>query len=104
MARKFQYVVYKITFPNGKIYVGKDIGKGGHTIRYFGSWDFGRVEQDFSKEQLADFTIRREILFESDDRVEVGIKEMALIVELGANDPDRGYNSIPKFIPKKDEV
>ncbi|UWQ03048.1 hypothetical protein K3X44_06955 [Aliiroseovarius crassostreae] len=101
MTRKFAYVVYKITFPNGKIYIGKDIGKDGHTIRYFGSWNFKRVEADFTKEELKDFTIRREILFEGNDKVEVGQKEMALIVEQGANDPERGYNTVPKFKPNK---
>ncbi|MEN8831642.1 hypothetical protein [Pacificibacter sp.] len=44
-----------------------------------------------------DFTIRREILFESDDKIEVGQREMELIVALGANDPKRGYNAVPKF-------
>lgn len=101
MTRKFAYVVYKITFPNGKIYIGKDIGKHGHTIRYFGSWNYTRVEADFSKAELTDFTIRREILFEGTDKVEVGLKEMALIVEHGANDPERGYNTLPKFRPTK---
>ena len=38
MAPKLPYVVYMITFPNGKIYVGKDIGGEGHSLRYFGSW------------------------------------------------------------------
>jgi len=97
LIRKFQHVVYKITFPNGKIYIGKDIGKGGHSIRYFGSWNYSRVEVDFTKEELRDFTIRREIIFEGDDKKEVGHKEMALIVELGSNDPERGYNRTPKF-------
>ncbi|MEP3676779.1 hypothetical protein [Sulfitobacter sp.] len=97
MTRKFAYVVYKITFPNGKIYIGKDIGRDGHTIRYFGSWNHTRVEADFTKEELQDFTIRREILFEGTDKVEVGLREMALIVEQGANDPERGYNTVPKF-------
>ena len=32
----FKYVVYKLTFPNGKIYIGKDIGGEGHSLRYFG--------------------------------------------------------------------
>ena len=97
MPRKFLFVVYKITFPNGKIYIGKDIGKDGHTIGYFGSWDSSRVENDFTKEELQDFTLRREILFESCDAVEVGRKEMTLIVELQANHPARGYNTRPKF-------
>lgn len=54
------------------------------------------------KEELQDFTLRREILFEGSDTVEVGKKEMALIVELGANNPDRGYNTRPKFKPLHD--
>jgi hypothetical protein len=93
----FDYVVYKLTFPNGKIYVGKDIGQGGHSIRYFGTWDRAHVEADFSKAELQDFTIRKEILFEGTDKFEVGRQEMALIVRLGANDPSRGYNRVPKF-------
>ncbi len=99
MGKKFQYVVYKITFPNGKIYIGKDVGTDGHTIRYFGTWNYARVERDFTKDQLADVTIRREILFESSDKVEVGRMEMELIVEHGANDPTFGYNAVPKFRP-----
>lgn len=95
--KTFSYVVYKITFPNGKIYVGKDIGTDGHTIRYFGSWDYRTVEADFTKEELSDFTIRREILFECDDKQEVGRREMQLIVELEANNPACGYNKVPKY-------
>lgn len=104
MGRRFKFVVYKITFPNGKIYVGKDIGRDGHTIRYFGSWDFRRVEKDFTKVELMDFTLRREILFESADKFEVGREEMRLIVELGANDPDKGYNRSPKYRPTNPTV
>jgi hypothetical protein len=89
--------VYKLTFPNGKIYIGKDIGREGHSIRYFGTWDRELVEADFSKAELQDFTLRKEILFESTDKFEVGRQEMALIVGLGANDPARGYNRLPKF-------
>lgn len=95
--RKFGHVVYKLTFPNGKIYIGKDIGAPGHSIRYFGSWDTAAVERDFSKKELTDFTVRREILFESHDKREVGKREMELIVELGANDPAIGYNKRPKL-------
>ena len=90
MSTHFQYVVYKITFPNGKIYVGKDIGFGGHSIRYFGTWNRALVESDFSKAELEDFTLRKEILFESNDKLKVGRKEMALIVQFGANDPLKG--------------
>ncbi|PVH29956.1 hypothetical protein DDE20_04800 [Pararhodobacter oceanensis] len=95
--RKFTYVVYKITFPNGKIYIGKDIGRGGHSIRYFGSWSASLVESEFTKDQLMDFTIRREILFESPDRVEVSKKEIEFIISTKANDPRYGYNRTPRL-------
>ncbi len=95
--RALKYVVYKLTFPNGKIYVGKDIGSGGHSLRYFGSWNRRIVEADFTRQELMDFTLRKEILFESDDKQLIGRKEMELIVELGANDPEKGYNRTPKF-------
>lgn len=95
--RKLRWVVYKITFPNGKIYIGKDIGGDGHTIRYFGTWNYLAVEADFTREELMDFTIRKEVLFESDSKQEVGRREMELIVEQKANNPDIGYNRTPKF-------
>jgi len=65
------YVVYKPTFPNGKIYIGKDVGGQGHSLSYFGSWNTDLVESDFTKEQLLDFTVRKQILFESSDKNEV---------------------------------
>jgi hypothetical protein len=73
----FDYVIYKITFPNGKIYVGKDIGGSGHSLRYFGSWNNALVAQDLTKEQLSDFTLRKEILFESNDKNEVSKKKVS---------------------------
>ena len=71
----FKYVVYKIIFPNGKIYIGSDTQCGGHHINYFGSWISEIVERDFTKEQLLNFSIQKEILFESDDKNEVLKKE-----------------------------
>ena len=41
-------VIYKITYPNGKIYIGKDLTD---TINYFGSADNKLIEKDFTKEQ-----------------------------------------------------
>jgi len=55
-------VVYKITYPNGKVHVGKDLTD---TLNYFGSADSRLIEQDFTREQRRDFTIRKEILWES---------------------------------------
>ncbi|NGM47117.1 GIY-YIG nuclease family protein [Rhodobacter sp. SGA-6-6] len=90
--RKLGYVIYKITFPNGKIYVGKDIGEPGHSMRYFGSWNNAVVEADFSSEELRDFTLRKEILFESQDKAEVSRREGEFIRALNSNDPLVGYN------------
>jgi hypothetical protein len=86
------YVVYKITFPNGKIYVGKDIGGNGHSLNYFGSWNTKLVEADFTNEQQRNFTIHKEILFESESKHEISKMESQLILELRANDPSIGYN------------
>ncbi|MGC2164733.1 MAG: GIY-YIG nuclease family protein [Gallionella sp.] len=86
------YVVYKLTFPNGKIYVGKDVGGQGHSLRYFGSWDADLVERDFTKEQLLDFTVRKQILFESSDKDVVSQMESEYIRALRATDPEIGYN------------
>ena len=91
--------VYKITYPNGKIYIGKDlIGE----INYFGSANTKLIEKDFSKEDWKDFTIRKQILWASDDAsdAEVSKKEMELIKKYQSNNPDRGYNQIPKFTHK----
>ena len=90
--RKLRYVVYKITFPNGKIYVGKDIGEPGHSLRYFGSWQNETVEADFSTADLKDFTLRKEILFESDDKSIVSAREGEFIRALQSNVPHIGYN------------
>ena len=90
--KKLKYVIYKITFPNGKIYVGKDIGGSGHSLRYFGSWDNETVEADFSVEDLKDFSLRKEILFESPDKELVSAKEGDFIRALKSNDPQIGYN------------
>jgi len=88
----FLYVVYKITFPNGKIYVGKDIGGSGHSLRYFGSWNNAAVEADFSRNELQTFVLRKDILFESGDKSEVTRRESELIRELRSNEPGIGYN------------
>jgi len=88
----FRYVIYKITFPNGKIYVGKDEGAQGHSLRYFGSWSDTLIEQDFTKAELQDLTLRKQILFESEDKLEIRRKESEFIRSLRSNDPAIGYN------------
>ncbi len=90
-------VIYKITYPNGKIYIGKDLTD---TISYFGSPDSELIERDFTKEDRRDFTVRKEILFEFNDETpteEVNKKEVELIRFYNSNDPQIGYNRWPKF-------
>ena len=91
-------IVYKITYPNGKIYVGMDLT---YSINYFGSADSQLVAGDFTEEQRRDFTIRRQILWESDSATdaEVRQKEAEYIRLLQSNDPAIGYNRWPKSKP-----
>lgn len=89
-------IIYKITYPNGKIYIGKDLTD---SINYFGSASNELIEQDFTREQRRDFSIRKEILWESDDATdrEVNQKEIELIRFHRANDPSVGYNRWPRL-------
>lgn len=91
-------VIYKITYPNGKIYVGKDLTG---TLNYFGSANSKLIECDFTAEQIRDFTVRKQILWESEtaENKEVNLKEVELIKELQSNNPNIGYNQWPKFKP-----
>ena len=91
----FQYVIYKITFPNGKIYIGKDIGGDGHSLCYFGSWDNETVAKDFTKAELSSLTLTKDILLESEDKSEISKKEAEFINEYRSNDPQVGYNKWP---------
>lgn len=88
-------VIYKITYPNGKIYIGKDLTD---SINYFGSASSELIAKDFTREERRDFTIRKEILWESETASdsEVHEKEMKFIKEYGSNHPEIGYNQWPK--------
>jgi CTP:phosphocholine cytidylyltransferase-like protein len=87
-------VIYKITYPNGKIYVGKDLT---NTLTYFGSVNDDLVKNDFSEMQIKSFTITKEIIFESEDVEEINKLEAKFIVDLQSNNPEVGYNMWPKF-------
>ncbi len=89
-------VVYRITYPNGKIYVGMDLTG---TLLYFGSVNRKLVEADFTPEERRDFTIRKEILWESDTApdTEVRRREIEFIRALRSNDPSVGYNRSPRW-------
>jgi hypothetical protein len=90
-------VIYKITYPNGKIYIGKDLTD---TLNYFGSANSKLIEKDFTREQRKEFRIIKEILFESDNLSdqEINKKEVELILEFQSNNPQIGYNQWPKFV------
>ena len=93
--RKRMKVIYKITYPNGKIYVGQDRTD---SINYFGSASSELISKDFTREQRRDFTIRKEILWESESasHSEVCQQEVEFIRKLRSNDPAIGYNLWPK--------
>ena len=88
--------IYKITYPNGKIYIGKDLV---YNVNYFGSACGEAIGADFTLDEQLDFTIRREILWHSMDATdqEVNRREVELIRQFGSNNPAIGYNKWPPF-------
>jgi len=91
--------IYKITYPTGKIYIGKD---SYGSYRYFGSPDIQVVNEDFSKlpeSKRKDYTIRKQILWESAEcsEAELSAKEVEYIRKHRSNNPNIGYNRWPKW-------
>ena len=93
-------VVYKLTYPNGKIYVGMDLTG---SIGYFGSPNSKVMEHDFTGESRRDMMIRREILWESETSSDAQARqtEKQYIEALSANDPAIGYHRWPKLKAKQ---
>jgi hypothetical protein len=89
-------VIYKITYPNEKIYIGKDLTD---SINYFGSANSKLIEKEFTREERRDFTIRKEILWESETATdkEVNRKEVEYIKYYNSNNPSIGYNRWPRY-------
>ncbi len=87
-------VIYKITYPNGEIYIGKDLT---NTLTYFGSVNSDLVSQDFTHKEQMDFSIKKEILMESENTKEINASESKFILEYQSNNPVIGYNRWPKF-------
>lgn len=89
-------IIYKITYPNGKIYIGSDLTD---SINYFGSANDNSIQKDFTKEQRRKFTITREIIWESEtaSKSEVLKKEMEFIKTFQSNNPKVSYNEFPKY-------
>ncbi|MCY1667795.1 GIY-YIG nuclease family protein [Rhizobium sp. SL86] len=103
MSKQRFKVVYKITWPNGKIYVGSDLTDNVH---YFGSPSglaLRDIEADYpSREDRRTMTISREILWETQTASDAEVRrvEMGFIRRLSANDPTIGYNRSPRFKQK----
>ena len=98
MGRRKQ--VYKITYPNKKIYVGMDLTG---SVLYFGSPTAAEQiasDHELDRDDLT-FTIRKEILWESESvtDTEVRAMEIELIRDAGANNPEIGYNKTPRYRP-----
>ena len=90
--------IYLITYPTGKIYIGKD-SVGSH--RYYGSPDMNTVNADFkllSDHIRSDYSIRKQILWQSETATEqeLSAKEVEFIRQYKSNDPQIGYNRWPK--------
>jgi hypothetical protein len=86
--------IYKISYPNGKIYIGQDRTAD---INYFGSADSATIRADFRGRSWRDLTIRKEVLCVMRDCTiqEVNVKERAYIRRFKSNDPSVGYNRCP---------
>ena len=92
--------VYKITYPTGKIYIGKD---STGSAQYMGSPNVDLINAEFEKlpdEVRLDYTVRKQILWESRTatETELAAKEIEMIRKYRSNDPEIGYNRSPKFI------
>ena len=89
-------VVYRITYPNGKRYIGQDPT---NSINYFGSASDELIAGDFTPEQRRSFTVTRDISWESEtaSRAEVTQQEIEYIRLFRLNDPEVGYNQDSVF-------
>jgi hypothetical protein len=99
--RRVKRQVFKITYPTGKIYIGKD---SFGSARYMGSPDRHLVNEDFtnlSEEQRRSYVVQKEILWESDSATEqeLAAKEVEFIRRYRSNDPRVGLNRWPPFRP-----
>jgi hypothetical protein len=93
--------VYKITYPTGKITIGKDSVGSAPTM---GSPDMDLVNADFGRlppEGRRVCWFCKEILWKSEKSTVavLSAKEMELIRQYRSNDPEVGYNRWPRFTP-----
>ena len=91
--------IYKITYPNGKIYIGQDAKD--LYMTYFGSAVDTYINNDFTWEEAQKFSIQKEILWSSETATkdELDRKESEFILKHESNNPEKGYNQrLPKII------
>jgi hypothetical protein len=91
--------VYKIIFPNGKIYVGCDYGRNAafNIATYFGSFKSSAeaiIREHKEHFENKRFTITKEILYDAENQTKAHImsKESEFIQALKATNPKVGYN------------
>ena len=89
-------VIYKITYPNGKIYIGKD---STDNVRYFGSANPELIARDFTQSERDNFTITKKVIWQSSTAtdIELSQEEMRLIREYESHNPEKGYNRNPPW-------
>ncbi|SIO43312.1 hypothetical protein SAMN05444287_2976 [Octadecabacter temperatus] len=99
--REPRKVVYKITYPNGKVYIGQDVTD---SPNYFGSAKPDAFYKDFSQAELDDFMVRKQVIWSSTTatKQQLNEKEIELILSCQSNNPLKGYNLRPKFTDRED--
>ena len=88
-------VIYKIIYPNGKIYIGQDRT---NDINYFGSAKSETIACDFTQKEADDFIVRK-IILERHCNItiqQLNILERKYIEKFNSNDNKVGYNRTPK--------
>ncbi len=90
-------VIYRITHPNGKVYIGREMT---NSINDFGSASSALIAADFPTTGRRSFTITRDILWASCTATlgEGGRMEAELIRKHEANNPQKGHNRWPRWL------
>lgn len=91
-------LIYKIIYPNNKIYIGSDLTDD---INYFGSASSKFIAQEHPEMKVGDkFKITKEILWISNTATAYEVRkiENKFIIDYESNNPQKGYNQIPKYI------
>ena len=90
------YELEVVVVPTNKPMIRKDLTD---SISYFGSASSELIAKDFIREERRNFTIRKEILWEScnAENSEVNQKEIEYIRKYNSNNPNIEYNQWPKY-------